>query len=165
MKKLFVYGIILISAIVFCLLVYSNNQRQIHTTLNHLLNPSPVSWRNVVVYYQDELICRKNDNGLLFLAWGPTPEGFVGVGGPYENSAQEGIANVKKSNKYYILNDSETIIDGNEARSIECINNATQEYTLFIFVIQENIMILYAGPKENLPIFQKTIGGIKIKKS
>lgn len=149
--------------IVLGLLIYSNNQKQIHTRINHMQNPSPVSWNNVLVYYQDELICRKKDNGLLFLARGPEPQGFIGIGGPYNNSAQEGIANVKNSNKYRILTESIGVVDGRKSHIIECVNSRTQEYTLFIFVIEENIMILYSGPKENLPIFQKTIDGIKFK--
>jgi hypothetical protein len=97
------------------------------------------------------------------MAWGGDIEGFVGVGNRNSNTAQQSIINVKNSNKYEILNESEIDIDGRNALAIECINKKTQEYAFFISVIDENLFILYSGPKVNLPFFQKTIDGIKFK--
>lgn len=162
MKKMLII-IVLIISIAACLFLYKKNQRPIHTWANHILNPSPVTWQNVEVYYQDELICRTSDKGLLFLAWGPEPQGFIGISKPSTESAQSSIANIRNSKKYEILSEHSDTVGGKSAHAIECINIKSQEYTIFQLIMDYNVMIMYAGPKENYAIFQKTINGITFK--
>jgi hypothetical protein len=162
MKKLY-FVVLSISILVLGLVFYKNHQSKIHTLINHISNPSPVTWNDALIYYQEELICKKQNDGLLFMAWGGALEGFIGVGSRDSDTAQQSIINIKNSNKYKMMNETETYIDGMKAYTIECINEVTQEYTLFIFVIDRKLMILYSGPQDNLPFFQKTIDAIKFK--
>lgn len=163
MKKIIIGIILLVLFAVTGLVTYKYNQRQLHVFINHIINPSPIIWDGVLVNYQDELICKKQDKGLLFLAWGPEPAGFIGVSKPNTNSTSDSIANVKASHKYEILSEHSGVLDGKDTHILKTINADTKEYTLFIFVKENNIMVMYAGPKDNYSIFKKTIEGIKFK--
>lgn len=162
MKKFFEKKYITISVIMFatigCLLFFFKSQIFLFIWSLNLKNP--VTWNNVRVHLDKNMIYKIDEGGIVFIYWDKVPDGSMSISKLAIDNPSK-IIDVLIKQDYLILSSQFESLNGHKSIFVKHKKRNQNDLHQTIYVIPFNILIHFSGPEESYPLFRDVINKLE----
>lgn len=145
-------------------LFYAHNMPLVHTAMNRIQYPTPITWNGISFKPDERMVCIKNaDDRIILSYWGKeNPRGSIGARTAtidYSKCAPKCIMDLPG---YSFLHTGYINIDNKELLLISHRDNSNDELLVIIPIPNSQLALIYLGPEDNYKIFERTLSKTKL---
>jgi hypothetical protein len=121
---------------------------------------NPVTWNNVRVHRDNNMIYKMDEGKIVFIYWDKVPDGTMSISKLTIDNPSK-IIDVLIKQDYLILSSQFKVLNGHESIFIKHKKRNQNDLDQTIYVIPFNILINFSGPEESYPSFQNVINKLE----